>query len=210
MGKPIEPATTDSKSSSLSYCIYPTDQYEEIFSLAPPVEAKEIFACFDEDNKGQVTDDNSFWVHIKELIYPGNKTDVEEIEDKWVYVIYQNEVVIEAEASKGLWDVRYLKKKRSIAAKKGKIKLNPGSKGNRNAYQFFLSPVQMTKSALKELVGKKNVNSMVKTDCSLIGKVVAVPDLFPCHWRPPLDLFEPPIAGTSLQTQTIHVHGPCI
>ncbi|MDX2150493.1 MAG: hypothetical protein SFV54_07150 [Bryobacteraceae bacterium] len=160
MAEIVEPVV-EFKSGSFSCRSKPQERWDyrrECFDPNAAIKAGNVFACKDEDDAGLVTLDRTLRVRVRELLYPGNKSEA--IVDKWIYIIFGGSYFAEIHAIEaGKWeyllspnpeqenDARKLKAKTT-----GHIPLDPGPKGSENKYKFFLSPFRLTPAAMKFLL----------------------------------------------------------
>ncbi|MCP4747996.1 MAG: hypothetical protein GY874_17940 [Desulfobacteraceae bacterium] len=186
-----EPAVLDSKSSQFQFHIPICDRCEPVNQHPPSDPAavvikRKIYGCSDIDGMGLFTISNPYFVHIKELVYPGEKNNWKEIENKWLYAFRDNELIAEVQAvKKGQWE-GYSKingnkmiilphERRTL----GQLELDPGPKESRYTYYFLLSPVQLTENAINYLLSDPNhTKSMAYVFCDTLNKQIRVPDPF--------------------------------
>jgi hypothetical protein len=191
MNQSIEPAVLEPKSSVFQYHIPICDRCEPVnkpvaSARSTQILERKIYGCPDENQQGLVTISNRYLVYIKELLYPGNKADCIEVENKWLYVFKDNELMAEVNAVKrGCWQgytkINGRKKllKPANAGGLGELELDPGPKGARYSYYFFLSSVQLTPDAIDDFLSDKNHTiCMASLECNSWGPQLLVPDAY--------------------------------
>jgi len=129
--------------------------------------------------------DGGLRVYVKELVWPGDEKDIEEIQNKWIYVILEKKIIAEVNAlNKQKWNVWYepdlqkpeAKRDAKPSVTEGYIELDPDLN---NKYHFFLSPIQMTAKAADYLITWIEESAVNKRFNSNPG-FVNVPD--PWRW----------------------------
>jgi len=192
MEQEVSPAVFKNINSVFPFYIPLSERCDDITSPVSPlgqiIVKRQIYGCTDDDGKGLVTINSGFLVSIKELVYPGHRTDSREVENKWLYAIKDGKVLAEIEAvKKGQWegfttiDGHKKKVRASDARTAGQLELDPGPKDGRYKYYFLLSPVKMTKKSLDSLLSDKNhLNYLSALVCNAWDQEVLVPDAF--HW----------------------------
>lgn len=141
----------------------------------------QIFACKDEEKKGQVTLDRTLRVSIRELLYPGDGSAP--IVDKWIYVILDGAYFAEIYAkAANAWEYTLSPSPTAKLPKKsgGYLLLDPGPEASPKNYDFFLSPIRLTAAARQYLLEKSARTCIREAFTPAIDEVVEVPD--PFHW----------------------------
>ena len=147
------------------------------FSPAPG----QIFACKDEEQKGQVTLDRTLRVSIRELLYPGDTSAP--IVDKWIYILLDGAYFAEIYAKAATaWEYTLSPSPTAALTKKsgGYLLLDPGPEGSPKNYDFFLSPIRLSANARQYLLNKTAKTCIREAFAQAIDEVVEVPD--PFHW----------------------------
>jgi hypothetical protein len=183
MGNVTEPLVCEQGGGSWQFQVTPQYRWkarqETCLNFTPA--PGQIFACKDEEEKGQVTLDRTLRVSIRELLYPGDKSTA--IVDKWIYVLLDGVYFAEVYArSETAWEFTLSPSPTAALTKKsgGYLLLDPGPEGAPKNYDFFLSPIRLSAHAREFLLNRTDTTCIREAFTQSIDEIVEVPD--PFHW----------------------------
>lgn len=183
MGNVTEPLVCEQGGGTWQFQVIPQQRWQARqetclnFTPAPG----QIFACKDEEDKGQVTLDRTLRVSIRELLYPGDTSAP--IVDKWIYVLLDGAYFAEVYARTATaWEFTLSPSPTAALTKKsgGYLLLDPGPEGAPKNYDFFLSPIRLSAHAREFLLKRTATTCIREAFAQSIDEIVEVPD--PFHW----------------------------
>jgi hypothetical protein len=184
--EPVLPAVPVSELQSRRFCVSQQERFEWMLEHAngasDGARVSEVFACRNGDGEAVVTVDTPFSVAVRELRYPGRAArDSVPVDGKWLYVFRDGSLYAEARA---IAPDQWVGKTHAGAGHSwqstGGIRLEPRNGNQPARYAFFLSPVELTPSAIQYLQDAGLDFTTVSVACQGWGTEVLVPD--PYAW----------------------------
>lgn len=184
----VEPAYRPDRESR-RFCVPPNELAEYIEEQIPeppepPTHSRDYYVALAEGEQSRpcAAVETAYTIHVKELLYPGTPKDIADANGRWLYVFREGKLAVEATCVEGeTWDGWKVNGSARTAWRSVHgVRLDPGPKGQRYKYSFFLSPVQLTREGIEDIEKGTTALSAVECACNRYEKTVYVPD--PLRW----------------------------